>query len=152
MFMEQEKNTQNASNVNFAGLYHHGACVPVPSCPVDASGNTMTPQVMVVPVSVSGLYTNSTDVYPISSFTGYAVGPDANPGPCVSGGGAPSCTVDISGPPAASSWRVCLQIVTEQGTVTSSSSGWGEKVTLLAITRCSISNEPAGSTFSVYTN
>lgn len=151
------QNLNNARAVNFAGLYHHGACVPVPSCPVDASGTTMTPQIMVVPVSVSGL--NDTDqpspaksnVYPISSFTAYATSAATNPNACT-GGTQVACT-PINPVAGATYWRVCLQVVTEKGTVSSSAgSAWGQYVTLMAITRCAITNEPSGSGFSIYSN
>jgi prepilin-type N-terminal cleavage/methylation domain-containing protein len=151
------QNLNNARAVNFAGLYHHGACVPVPSCPVDANGNTMSPQIFVVPVSVSGLNdTNSgspanQNVYPISSFTAYATSPATNPNACT-GGTQVSCS-PINPVAGATYWRVCLQVVTEKGTVSSNTSAnWGQYVTLMAITRCAISNEPSGSGFTVYSN
>ncbi|MBV9576287.1 MAG: prepilin-type N-terminal cleavage/methylation domain-containing protein [Gammaproteobacteria bacterium] len=150
------QNINNARSVNFAGLYHHGACVPVPTCPVDASGNTMTPQVMVVPVSVSGVNdANTSNVYPISSFTAYATGPAANPPACASTGATQTaCSATYT---SSTYWRACMQVVTEKGDVSVTNTGttganiWGSKVTLLAITRCAVNNEPSGSPFTIYT-
>lgn len=157
------QNLNNARAVNFAGLYHHGGCVPVPSCPVDPqTGITMIPQIMVVPVQVSGLNDPITgpnpNVYPISSFTAYATG-NANPPTSTS---PPLCTgqtaLSMACTPEANVsayWRVCMQIVTEKGDVATTNPGmdyWGHYVTMLAITRCAVNNEPAGSTFSVYGN
>lgn len=153
------QNLNNARGVNFAGLYHHGACVPVPQCPVDSTGATMTPQIMVAPVSVSGFdpnfTTNTYKTYPITSFTAYAVGSsplDFAPPPCSSTSYAPYCDTNRSGNPAQAYWRVCLQLVTEQGNVEPTNSNWGKFVTLLAITRCAVKDEPAGSNFDVYSN
>jgi prepilin-type N-terminal cleavage/methylation domain-containing protein len=149
------QNLNNARAVNFAGLYKHGACVPVPKCPVDATGNTMTPQVMIVPSSVSGVNdadTNPQNIYPISSFTAYATGPSATP-PACSGSTATTCT-PTAGQAADQYWRACLQVITEKGVVTSSpgAGAWGQFVTLMAVTRCSVTNESAGSQFTVFSN
>ncbi len=160
------QNLNNASAVNFAGLYHHGGCVPVPTCPVDKNGFQMTPEIMVVPVSVSGVNdpqsgNNPPNVYPISSFTAYAVGDNGastpngtSPPACDNNGSAPSCKTNLqTSGTAAAYWRVCLQVVTQQGNVvTTNSSQWGNLVTLMAITRCAIQNEPSGSDFSVFSN
>lgn len=158
------QNLNNASAVNFAGLYHHGGCVPVPSCPVDATGTAMTPQIMVVPASVSGTNDpNSANVYPISSFTAYASGaPAATPPACTNGTASACAPVSGSAPASGTYWRVCLQVVTEKGDVALTNTGgsasasypyypWGGNVTLMAITRCVINNEPSGSNFSVFT-
>lgn len=156
------QNLNNATAVNFAGVYRHGGCVPVPTCPVDASGATMTPQVQIVPSSVSGLNDpNSGNAYPISSFTAYATGPAANPPACNLSSVTPACSTGLSGPAPTSGryWRACLQVVTERGNVqsTNTSSGnptydYGRNVSLMAITRCSITNETAGSQFTIYGN
>lgn len=157
----QSLNTARA--VNFAGLYHHGSCVPVPQCPVDNENKTMEPQIMVVPVSVSGLNdASSTNVYPISSFTAYATGnkpPDLTPPDCKGFGTmkystSSSCTSDNEGEVASAYWRVCLQVVTERGNVqeTNNTIDYGKNVTLMAITRCVVQGEPQGSTFNVYSN
>jgi len=160
----QALNTARA--VNFAGLYHHGACVPVPQCPVDNQNKTMIPQIMVVPVSVSGLNdpsnpSGSNNIYPISSFAAYATGNkplDANPLNCnnsnVYNGGYSNCTDANNGPSATAYWRVCLQVVTEKGNaqLTNTTINYGKNVTLMAITRCAVQNEPAGSSFQVFSN
>src|SRR3989338_87955 len=50
------QNLNQADAVRFANLYHHGGCVPVPECPYDpGSGTRMKAEIIVVPVSVSGL-------------------------------------------------------------------------------------------------
>lgn len=160
------QNLNNATAVTFAGLYKHGGCVPQPQCPYDSIGNAMTPQIFVVPVSVSGVNeptaTGGTpNVYPISSFTAYATPapgspPTLNPPACTgSSMAATDCTQSNPGTLATAYWRVCLQVVSERGDVAGTGSGptaWGQWVTLLAITRCSINNEPSGSSFSVFSN
>jgi prepilin-type N-terminal cleavage/methylation domain-containing protein len=149
------QNLNNARAVNFTGVYHHGACVPVPQCPVDSSGQTMTPQIMVVPVSVSGVNDQgNTNAYPITSFSGYDTGNtplDANPPACLnSSPPGPPCPSSTNG---TSYWRVCMKVITEKGDVqTTRSDLWGVDVTLLAITRCAVNNEPSGSDFSIYSN
>lgn len=164
------QNLNNATAVTFAGLYKHGACVPVPQCPVDSSGRAMTPQIFVIPVSVSGVNDATSisppTVYPISSFTAYAMPPPGtpftstpdlcSPGTAVYPSGT-DCTKDLppGTAPADYYWRVCLKVVTEKGDVTGTGSGtssWGQWVTLLAITRCSIVGEPSGSGFNVFSN
>lgn len=154
------QNLSNATAINFAGLYHQGACVPVPTCPVDKNGTTMTPQVIVVPVQVGGYYdTGSNNVYPISSFTAYAKGGQgAGTSPAACDGSptiTPSCASGIAGNPATDYWRACLQLVTERGDVQNQApknSDWGSKVTMAAFTRCAVSNEPSGSSFTVFGN
>jgi len=151
------QNLNNARAVNFAGLYHHGACVPVPKCPVDAiNQTTMTPQVMIVPVMVNGLNDTSTsNTYPISSFAGYAVGPSAPgaaPPKCLSQNAtAVSCGTPAD--PTAQYWRACISVVTEKGDVSITNQGsgtnaWGASETLMAITPCAVTNEPAGSPYT----
>ena len=159
------QNLNNATAMNFAGLYKHGGCVPAPACPVDGSGTTMTPQVFIVPVSISGLFGNgnNSNVYPISSFTGYATGngTTTTPGYCNGGSGGSvtgttDCTVggaaDNNGPTVTGYWRACVQIVTAAGSMQARTDNWGNNVTVAAFTRCAINNEPAGSTFNVYGN
>lgn len=170
------QNLNNAAAVNFAGLYHHGACIPVPQCPVDANGATMTPQVFVVPVSVSGVNAppqysavtglTTATVYPISSFTAYATGSPTggtSPPMCDAGqtntsaGAGANCasggTALNNGPYAQNYWRACVKIVTEKGDVSSDRSDyWGVNATLAAFTRCAITDETAGSNFNVYGN
>ena len=112
----------------------------MPNCPAGT-----TAQLLLTPVQVSGTYDGDTpsgqpNVYPISSFVAYPKGPSAgNPPACVSGGPTPACT----GGSGNGYWRACMQVVTEQGTVTSS--GWYQYQALMAATRCSITGEPAGS-------
>lgn len=175
------QNLNNATAVNFAGLYHHGACVPVPKCPVDANGVTMTPQIFVVPVSISGVNdTDSTNVYPISSFTAYALGsgtpPSGNPPNCNTADPTPPTRINTPNETcmslnnngyweigsASAYWRVCLQVITSKGDVSATNQGtsdfwsssdyWGKYATLAAFTRCAISNEPSGSALVVYGN
>lgn len=154
------QNLNSTGSITFAGVYKQGGCVPVPTCPVNpATGLPGTPQVYIVPVSVSGMNDQgSMNIYPISSFTGYATGPAANPAACSTyTSQTPSCASNIVGSPTSTYWRACLQVVTEKGNVqlTNNYTGnaaidWGNQVTLMAITRCSIPNESAGSSFSVY--
>lgn len=151
------QNLSNATAVNFAGLYHQGACIPVPKCPVDKSGTTMTPQVIVVPVQVGGYYEgNTNNVYPISSFTAYAKGGTDNaPAACESSTVTPSCASSISGNPADAYWRACMQLISERGNVqnaTPQNNAWGQNVTMAAFTRCAVNNEPSGSSFTVFGN
>lgn len=164
------QNLNNATAINFAGLYHHGGCVPVPTCPVDASGNNLVPQIMVVPVSVSGVNDpspNNTNVYPISSFTAFATSnmsgstpdtpTDAQPPACDTASVDTNC-YSTNGVPIATGayWRVCLQVVTEKGNVSQTNTdtganAWGQFVTLMAVTRCTMSTEnPPSSDFTVF--
>ena len=166
------QNLNNANAVTFAGLYHHGGCIPVPSCPVDASGTQMTPQVFLVPVSVSGTNdSGSSNVYPISSFTAYATGSATggySPPYCntASDTGSQNCQLSTTvngGPstndaaPASNYWRACMQLITEKGNVAVTNTGtgtnsWGQNATMAAFTRCSISGEQTGSTLNVFGN
>lgn len=140
------QNLNNARAVNFAGLYHNGACVPEPICPVDLGGTAMTPSVMVVPVSASGMSDpNSTNVYPISSFTAYATAPSTAPLACTGGAGV-ACDGGTAG---GRYWRVCLNVVTSKGLVTWDSTS-GPTAVVMALTRCAITGEPSGSAFSVW--
>jgi len=178
------QNLNNARSLNFAGAYHHGACVPVPVCPgynpaatppaCNSGTNCMTPQIMVAPASVSGVSdSNSTNAYPIASFTAYALGPatSSNLMGCpavVSPATTPTstvtpCTWGSSGIPNGSQaspsglyWRVCLQVVTSKGIVSTTNTGagaaaWGQYVSMVAMTRCTPPNEPFGSDFTVFT-
>ncbi len=147
-----------ASAVNFAGMYKHGGCVPVPSCPADANGNKMTPTVIVVPVSVSGFNDpNSLQAYPISSFSGYFTGPAVDPPPaCNFYGSAVPCGAAVA-PASGQYWRACLDVVTEKGDVALSNTTsppdiltWGNNVSLMAITRCKPNGEASGSPSTVY--
>lgn len=171
----------NLGNVNFAGIYHNGACVPAPACPaVTGSGASLTPQIMVVPVSASGMSdANSTNVYPISSFTAKAIGNAGGTGPMaiVGGVGPAACLNELSSTAGAPDtncyadqtnpgtltpggahtgqimsgnyWRVCLYIVTEHGDVTYDTTS-GAYASVMAITRCGINTENKGSSFNVW--
>jgi hypothetical protein len=123
----------------------------------------MVPQVMIVPVVVSGVNDTTAgsgsvpNTYPISSFGGYAMGPpSANPPACDSAGPAIACgTNPVTDLPGTTYWRACIRVVTEKGDVSQTNLGsgtnaWGGSQTLMAITRCAVSNETAGSPFSVY--
>ena len=149
------QNLNNAGGVNYAGLYKHGGCVPVPVCPIDpVTSLPLTAEVVIVPISVSGLNDpDSSAIYPISSFTAYAAAPAAYPVACTGSSTRPTCDApDIVGKAATTYWRACLQVVTEKGNVqttnpSSASPGsgsaaagtdFGANVTLMAITRCPI--------------
>lgn len=161
------QNLNNARSVNFSGIYHHGACVPVPSCPgynpttnaCTSGTNCMTPQIMVAPVSASGVNdTNSTNIYPIASFTTYAYGPSKMPMDCQTGAVATACALGSNGiaNPSGVYWRVCLQVITQKGSVAATNTGtganmWSKNASMMVITRCTPPNEPYGSDFSVFT-
>lgn len=167
------QNLNNASAMNFAGVYHHGGCIPVPTCPVDKDGQTMQPQVFVVPVSISGVNDEgASNSYPLNSFTAYAKGgTDTSPAYCDGSDhtqtGSRDCTIGTTGggyggdpvvnwsngPAVSKYWRACAQIITQKGDVSSTrNDDWGNLVTLAAFTRCAINNEPAGSNFNMYSN
>jgi hypothetical protein len=118
----------------------------------------MTQSIVVTPVSVSGMNENNTDVYPISSFTAYAMGttnaglPGAAPLNC-NGTGTVTCSLSAN----STYWRVCLRIVTQKGLVTSGGNPtWAQDAgVILALTRCMPQNEPtlpqvSGSAFNVF--
>lgn len=154
------QNLNNARSVNFAGLYHNSGCVPAPVCPnpYSASNTTgMVPTIIVVPVSVSGTYMGNNELYPLSSFTAYAVGngnpsgspPVAVPVNCTNN--TPTACDFTSGiaSPAGLYWRVCLEVWTDQGKI--SGINWKDTSgTVMAITRCVPNNEPRGSGFHVF--
>lgn len=150
----------NSTALNFGGVYHNGACVPVPSCPVSQGGSALVPEILVSPVSVSGAFDSgsTTNLYPISSFTAFATGGTTNTPPnCATPGTAvgATCLANSGGTTLTGKfWRVCLQVISERGTVNwnvSAANNWGVTATLMAVTRCSITNEPAGSDFTVFT-
>lgn len=146
------QNRSNATGMNFAGLYHHGACVPVPVCPKDANGVAMTAQVYIVPISASGVNDDGlSNVYPLSSFSAYATGgTSASPPPCANATITPACA---GGNLNGIYWRACMQVVTSKGDVSATrTDNWGNSVTMAAFTRCSITSEPAGSGFGIYGN
>lgn len=135
------QNLNNARSINFSGIYHNGGCVPVPTCP---SG--MTPNIIVFPASVNGVYDqpsgcnggNSTTAptcskvttYPIQGFTAYATPfgaatVNSGPPPCNNPSGAGAvCYADIGTggnwtqiSDSTNYWRVCLQVQTPQGMI-----------------------------------
>jgi len=159
------QNLNNARSINFAGLYHNGACVAAPVCPLN-----MVPSIVVTPVSISGMNgPDNTTVYPIASFTAYAVGESTSSGlpvlkpldcdlavPTVK-----SCTLTQTPPPTTASsgkyWRVCVNIVTQKGVVNKAGNiNWAEDAGIvLALTRCMPATEPttpavSGSDFTVF--
>lgn len=184
------QNLNNARSVNFVGVYHNGACVPMPACPgfntaasypsclatnscCISGTNCMLPQIMVTPASVSGLNDpSSMNAYAITSFTAYALGPataanvmgcpysatqNATPTSVVTpcSWGATGIPNGSTASPSGQYWRVCLQVVTEKGLVSSTSAtgspAWGDFVSMVVMTRCTPPNEPFGSDFNVYT-
>ncbi len=154
------QNLNNATAINFSGIYTHGSCVPVPQCPVDKSGTTvMVPQIMVAPASISGFGTTSTNafttgspspnIYPISSFTAYAKPPAPIPDAC-----ADNYKTDC--PTDGTYWRVCAQITTEKGVAKldlaggTSGKSLANAVSLIAFTRCAIPNESSGTPYEIF--
>lgn len=160
------QNLNNVGAVNFANLYHNGACVPVPNCPINPkTGTAMDAEIVAVPVSVTGIAQdpNCTDpndpntcgspkTYPISSFTAYAKDQaDNTPNGCESN--APEvCLEDNSGATLTGRyWRVCLSVATAGGDVKPDKNAWGRLTgTILAITRCVSPEEKTGSNFTVF--
>jgi competence protein ComGC len=150
------QNLNNARSVNFTGIYHNGACVPAPYCPTN-----MTAAIIVAPVQVSGTYDGGGAgiVYPLNSFSAYAVGtsasnskPSTSPGKCTNANDTSAgCDFTDGGPNVAGLlyWRVCLNVVTARGPI--SGSTWDDTSgTVMAITRCVPSGEPIGSGFTVF--
>ena len=146
------QNLNNARAVNFAGVYHHGACVAAPKCPAK-----MTPTIMVAPVSVSGMNDDPSIVHPIESFTAY-ISSVAGPATYQAVPACPGDTAGVNCPEGGSNdkyWRVCLQIITTQGKVVYKDSTAIAATTVLAITRCMPQGEEnegtvSGSDFSVF--
>lgn len=153
------QNLNNARSINFAGLYHNGACVPAPSCP----SSSMIPSVMAIPVSVSGMNDSSTpgNVYPLSSFTAYVTGtsasdstPSNTPGDCNNDQPASCYETGTQTLPTGKYWRVCMRIITQKGTVQYDTSTIDAGI-ILVLTRCMPQNEyttPSvyGSQFTVF--
>jgi prepilin-type N-terminal cleavage/methylation domain-containing protein len=153
------QNLNNARAVNFANLYKHGACVPAPKCPAP----NMVPQIMVIPVSVSGVAEGysaaSPKINPISSFTAYAYGaPGALTQPALNGSSVALCNNPSQGAACVagsggsidvgtSYWRVCLRVQTPEGDTSNIDN---RPDVILAITRCAPPAEPSGSDFNVF--
>lgn len=156
-------NLNNANAINFAGVYQHGSCVPVPYCPgydtttfacLSGSSNCLTPKIIVGPTSVAGLTSydstyNNFNAYPLVGFYAYAVGPSSSPGPCndvyyPSGSTTPSSCIGTTNCPATATcsgsrsgayWRVCSQVNTEYGQV---SANVAQYQYVMAMTRCGL--------------
>ena len=153
-------NLSNATAINFAGVYHNGACVPAPACPqelTDKNGNQvkMKPTIYTVPEAALGL-SKQDNVYPLNSFMAYAssIAPMAQGSVKKCGGsstGASACSLAPNQPANTKYWRVCLQLTTEDGSVEPSTNDWGKKTgAIVAFTRCAVENEPYGSGFDVW--
>lgn len=168
------QNLNNARSINFSNLYHNGACVPAPECPAN-----MTPSIMAVPTSVSGVNDpGGVYVYPIGSFTAYAYGkangttqPDTLPAAPdqVAGCLVPPDTIPAATPCQSTSgtnmpptpggnkyWRICLRVITQKGDVaeTNTETGalaWGQYANILAITYCEPGNPPSKPVGSDFT-
>ena len=153
------QNLNNAKAINFAGVYHPGACVPVPTCPTDAQGVAMTPEVFVVPISLTGYNdANQSYAYPINSFTAfvsgtYSTSPANCPGYTGLNYGSSACpgagSTGVANP-SGLYWRVCLQVITTKGDVAATNPNWDQLGYVAAFTRCSISNEPSGSGINIF--
>lgn len=156
------QNLNNARSVNFANLYKSGQCVPVPYCPPG-----MTSQIYAVPAGVSGIAdggstpnSSAPSVYPVSSYTAYAMPFSANPANCIgtsAGANANCASSNVTGGNNNNYWRVCLAVMTERGAVQQNDSTDAQNIgTILVITRCLPGNssstyEPTGSpSFTVY--
>lgn len=108
------QNLNNARSLNFAGVYYAGSCVPAPTCPVG-----MKPDILVTPSAVAGVAypptctgssnnapfdpsSCSAQVYPVSSFIGFARGDNGvstAPADPNGGAGAYTNTNGYLGPP-----------------------------------------------------
>jgi type II secretory pathway pseudopilin PulG len=138
-----QQNLNNADDLTFVGLYHSGACVPVPHCPLDKNNQPMTPEIMVVPTSVTGAYDpfNSSQctvvggypscsnypVYPVTGYTARAtqssdVSLQAPPN-CSDSSKHDDCYSDqLDGQQgtrisSGTYWRVCLSVSTPKGNI-----------------------------------
>ena len=145
-------------------------CVRGRICPASNGSTTYSPQILVVPVSVSGMSnTGSTEVYPLQSFTAKATGEGTSEKPAdLASSGPAACSNDTSltstdcyqdqdASSGAQSnkmtsgkyWRACLYATTSMGDVT-----WnvntGKFAVVMAITRCAPSAESTGSGFTVW--
>lgn len=171
------QNLNNARSVNFSGVYHSGACVPAPNCPVPG----MLREIFVVPISVNGVNdvpmvpgwnvpcngppsSCTVKTYPISGFTASAIPATPVRGgtgiSTCSGSGTRDCAASNPGQIDSNTdyWRVCLSVTTEQGVISISDNDTGSGKysqglalgSVLAITRCSPPNEPSGHGFDVF--
>ncbi len=165
------QNLNNARSINFAGIYRHGACVPVPKCP-DVGGSSaekMKPAIFVVPMSISGQNYFADDssapdgvtkesIFPIESFTAYATLQDEPENvPSCANSSQSGCLDEgfnsIPNDGEKKFWRVCAQVFTEAGEITFPNTPSAESpAVLMAITRCVPDKEPAGTGFCVSGN
>lgn len=168
------QNVNNATAANFGSIYHSGACVPVPVCPMH-----MVPQILAIPVAVSGVnedpaaipgndcgggndYTKCKQimVHPITGYTTNAYGPGywdkgaQQIRSCMTSKKEP-CYQDVNKTPMPPGkyWRVCLYVNTEISQVIPSGNGMAQGQAMgniLAITRCAPEDEYVGSSFDVF--
>jgi prepilin-type N-terminal cleavage/methylation domain-containing protein len=154
------QNLNNARSGNFAGVYHPGGCVPVPTCP-----GTMVAEIFLAADQIMGTYdaspTGSTpNVYPITNFTAYATGPSTanppTPPDCITGApvACDSTTSTVITAAGAGFWRICASIGTQAGNIStqtnSGSNSWAQWQTIMALTRCSPPAEQPGSNLKVW--
>jgi prepilin-type N-terminal cleavage/methylation domain-containing protein len=157
------QNLNNARSVNQAGVYHNGACVPVPNCPGATSGSTaMSPSIYVAAAQVMGTNDSASsnpNLYPLTGFTAYAVGgTSTTPPQCPPLTGNASCSPPF-GTTSQNYWRVCIDVSTTAGDLPSNASGtggtgnnsWARFQTLLAVTRCVPSSSNEGDTIGTWT-
>lgn len=171
------QNLNNAMSVNFAGLFHSGACVKAPTCPL----STMEPIIIVVPTAVAGITEAPTGTncnannlqncqiitQPVTSYIGYATalhtsaGTTPAPNICGSTTTSADCLSDSNGTKITNAvagdkyWRVCIGIDTSNGRVSptgGNSNPWGQlSGTVSVFTRCALPNENSkNSGFNVY--
>lgn len=158
-----QKNLDNASDLTFANLYHSGACVPEPLCPIGKDGGRMQAEIIVMPVKVQGIFpqTTPTGVVPISGYTARAIPArriEQGNLPACHGGGAP-CE-QSSGVPMRTTgryWRVCLSVTADEGSVLGAVrpptiAAGRETGVVLAVTRCKPATENSGTDFNVWSN
>lgn len=149
--MPPGQSLKNAGNVNFAGTYHHGGCVPVPECPNAPDGTPLVPEVFLVPTSITGYFDapvgGVSKSYPITSFTAYVRGStplNATP---------PDCDVVATAPQACPAggnyWRACVDIQTQQG-APQNASAWSNQVYVTAFTRCKPRAEREGGGIGIF--
>jgi hypothetical protein len=165
-----------AQAINFAGLYHSGACVPAPTCPAN-----YTAQVFAVPVSVNAFYTapdgtsspcTAEDTsgclmtyVQLGGFTAYASEENSSAYPASKPLVCDLTTADVpcyktyqktDEVDSGNYWRVCLAVTTSSGDVSIPGTGsmdnpWGQLTgTIMVMTRCMPDGENYGSDFTVW--
>lgn len=178
------QNLNNARSVNFGSVYYSGSCVPAPNCPPNMKPNILVFPAGVTGVNVAASTCSGYNppynpgrctfkLNPLTSFTAFARG-DSNgapvdpngtgSGPPLSCGALPAsaqaCIEDQTSTPTPITtdgtryWRVCLSVVTDQGTLSPRTSVASEVQagmgmgSVVAITRCVPNNgteRPTGS-------